>query len=125
MPWSAPMIGAMSTQQLSPVASSLSARGLAAAIAALAREASIELNVHYAADLQANHVLLGQGRRVYVSFLPRQTWQQTIDTCAIVRQLGLEPVPHLPVRLLADQATLEGTLKSLVGLAQVQEVLLI
>ena len=115
----------MSTQQLNPLVSPASARALADAIAILAREASIEMNVHDAADLQANHALLGQGRRVYVSFLPRQTWQQTVDTCALVRQLGLEPVPHLPVRLLADRTTLEATLKSLVGLAQVREVLLI
>lgn len=119
------MIGGMSTQQLNPVASSVSARGVVDAIAALAREASIELNVHDSGDLRVNHALLGQGRRVYVSFLPKQSWQQTIDTCAIVRQLGLEPVPHLPVRLLADQVTLEGTLRSLVRLARVQEVLLI
>jgi methylenetetrahydrofolate reductase (NADPH) len=120
------MIGAMSTQQLHPVASPASpVPALADAIAVLGREASIELNVHDTADLQANHALLGQGRRVYVSFLPRQSWQQSIDTCRIVQELGLEPVPHLPVRLLADQATLDGTLKALVERARVQEVLLI
>ncbi len=119
------MIGAMSMDQLNPVGRSTSARGLVDAITLLAREASIELNVHDAAYLQANNALLGQGRRVYVSFMPWQTWQQTIDTSVIVRQLGLEPVPHLPVRLLTDQATLESTLKSLVGRARVQEVLLI
>ena len=121
------MIGSMSTQQQHSVESPASSAPapIDGGIAVLAREASIELNVHDAADLQANHELLGQGRRVYVSFLPKQTWQQTVDTCSVVRELGLEPVPHLPVRLLADQATLEGTLKALVGRARVQELLLI
>jgi methylenetetrahydrofolate reductase (NADPH) len=98
---------------------------LATAIAQLAREASIELNVQDVVYLDASQALLAPGKKIYVSFLPKQSWQQTVVASMSVRAAGFEPVPHLPVRLLADQATLEHTLTALVAQAQVEEVLLI
>ena len=98
---------------------------LIASIAELAREASIELNVQDVVNLPASRVLLPPGQRIYVSFLPKQSWQQTVAASVAVRSAGFEPVPHLPVRLIPDQATLEQTLLALVAQAQVQEILLI
>jgi len=98
---------------------------LALAIAQLAREASIELNVQDVVYLDASQTLLPAGKRIYVSFLPKQSWQQTIVASMSVRAAGFEPVPHLPVRLLPDQATLEHTLSGLVAQARVEEVLLV
>ena len=98
---------------------------LTAAIVELAREASIELNVQDVAHLPASRALLPPGQRIYVSFLPQQSWQQTVAASVAVRSAGFEPVPHMPVRLIPDQKTLERTLSDLVERAQVQEVLLI
>jgi methylenetetrahydrofolate reductase (NADPH) len=98
---------------------------LIASIVELAREASIELNMQDVVHLPASRALLPPGQRIYVSFLPKQSWQQTVAVSVAVRSAGFEPVPHLPVRLIPDQATLEHTLSELVAQAQVQEVLLI
>jgi methylenetetrahydrofolate reductase (NADPH) len=62
---------------------------------------------------------------VFVSFLPKQSWQDTQSTCRAVRAAGFEPVPHIPVRLVADEATLDRNVGEMVGEARVQEVLLI
>ena len=98
---------------------------LIASIVELAREASIELNMQDVVHLPASRALLPPGQRIYVSFLPKQSWQQTVAASVAVRAAGFEPVPHLPVRLIPDQATLEQTLANLEAQAQVQEVLLI
>jgi len=98
---------------------------LIASIVGLAREASIELNIQDVVHLPASRALLPPGQRIYVSFLPKQSWQQTVAASVAVRSAGFEPVPHVPVRLLPDQVTLEQTLSDLAAQAQVQEVLLI
>jgi methylenetetrahydrofolate reductase (NADPH) len=98
---------------------------LIASIVELAREASIELNMQDVVHLPASRALLPPGQRIYVSFLPKQSWQQTVAVSVAVRSAGFEPVPHLPVRLIPDQAMFEDTLSDLVAHAQVQEVLLI
>jgi methylenetetrahydrofolate reductase (NADPH) len=98
---------------------------LIASIVELAREASIELNIQDVVHLPASRALLPPGQRIYVSFLPKQSWRQTVAASVAVRSAGFEPVPHLPVRLMRDQATLEQTLLELVAQAKVQEVLLI
>jgi methylenetetrahydrofolate reductase (NADPH) len=107
--------------QLAPASEST----LTAAIVELAREASIELNVQDVVHLPASRALLPPGQRIYISFLPKQSWQQTVAASVAVRTAGFEPVPHLPVRLIPDQGTLEQTLSDLVEQAQVREALLI
>lgn len=96
-----------------------------AAIARLARECSIEMNVQDVRELEACRALLPAGKKVYVSHLPKQTWQQTIEACRVVSAAGFDPVPHVPVRLLQDERTLDGVLADAVSSARVQEVLLI
>jgi len=95
------------------------------AIVQLARECSIEINVQDVRHLVASQPLLPVGKKVYVSHLPKQTWQQTLDACRAVRGAGFESVPHIPVRLLEDERALDGLLKSAVRDASVREVLLI
>ena len=102
-----------------------SGAALVEAIAQLAAEASIEINVHEIRDLRAGRAFLGSGRKVYVSHPPRQTWQDTEAACRAVRDAGFDPVPHVPVRLLADAETLDRLLAALAADAQVREVLLI
>jgi len=62
---------------------------------------------------------------VYVSHLPKQEWRETEETCRAVRAAGFRPVPHVPVRLLPDAATMHRVLGGFVKSAQVDEVLLI
>jgi methylenetetrahydrofolate reductase (NADPH) len=95
------------------------------AITQLARECSIEMNVQDVRDLQASKALLPSGKKVYVSHLPKQTWQQTLDACRAVSAAGFDPVPHIPVRLLDDERTLDTFLADAVRNAGVHEVLLI
>ncbi|GFE84904.1 methylenetetrahydrofolate reductase [Steroidobacter agaridevorans] len=96
-----------------------------AGIATLARGCSIEMNVQDAPQLRRARSLLSPGKKVYVSHLPKQTWQQTIDACHEVREVGFEPVPHVPVRLLDSARTLEEFLHQAANRAQVAEILLI
>lgn len=95
------------------------------AITQLARECSIEINVQDVRDLQASRALLPSSKKVYVSHLPKQTWRQTLDACRAVSEVGFDPVPHIPVRLLEDERTLDTFLADAVRSSRVREVLLI
>ena len=95
------------------------------AITALAQQASVEMTCHDNAHLDACRALLATGASVYVSYLPGQTWRETLLACAAVRASGLEPVPHLPVREFADQRELERFIADLVAQAGIRRVLLI
>jgi methylenetetrahydrofolate reductase (NADPH) len=44
---------------------------------------------------------LAPGSEVFVSCLPRDTWQAVIDTTRDLAAAGFRPVPHVPVRRLA------------------------
>lgn len=96
-----------------------------AAIVQLAREASIEANVQDAAHLQEAREFLPAGKRIFVSHLPRQTWQATVSACKAVRAAGFEPVPHVPVRLLPNLEAFDKLLDDFVAQAQLQDLLLI
>jgi len=94
-------------------------------IAQLAGECSIEMNVQDIRHLEPSRTLLPPGKKVYVSHLPKQTWQQTLDACREVKGAGFDPVPHIPVRLLEDERALDSLLANAVRSAEVGEVLLI
>jgi methylenetetrahydrofolate reductase (NADPH) len=113
------------SQRAQSAAACTPAASIAQTIAQLAQAASIEINVHDVKHLEASRAFLAPGTRVFVSFLPKQSWQDTQATCRAVRAAGFDPVPHIPVRLVADEAMLDRNLAELVGGAQVQEVLLI
>jgi methylenetetrahydrofolate reductase (NADPH) len=94
-------------------------------IAQLTRQCSIEMNIQDVRHLDASRALLPAGKKVYVSHLPKQTWRQTLDACRAVSGAGFDSVPHIPVRLLEDERTLDGLLADAVRNAGVREVLLI
>lgn len=96
-----------------------------ASIAQLAREASIEITVHDIEHLNESRSLLPAGKTLFVSHLPKQQWRETEAACRAVRAAGFRPVPHVPVRLLPDAATVDRVLGGYVDAAQVDEVLLI
>jgi methylenetetrahydrofolate reductase (NADPH) len=96
-----------------------------ATIAQLAREASIEITVHDLAHLAEGRSVLPAGKTLFVSHLPKQQWSETEAACRAVRAAGFRPVPHVPVRLLPDAATVDRVLGGYVDSARVDEVLLI
>jgi methylenetetrahydrofolate reductase (NADPH) len=95
------------------------------ALQQLAREASIEINVQDVNHLPASRAFVRPATKLYVSHLPKQTFEDTEAACLKVREEGFDPVPHIPVRLLTDPAMLERMLSGLIQRARVQEVLLI
>jgi methylenetetrahydrofolate reductase (NADPH) len=98
--------------------------GTARSVARLAREASIEMSCLDSGDIRAGCELLAAGQKVYVSHLPRQTWAQTQKSCAELAAAGLDPVPHIPVRLLKSERELDETLSAMRD-AGAREMLLI
>src|SRR5580698_11473548 len=82
----------------------------AAIIAQLARDASIEINVHDVGHLDESRRLLPPGKALFISHLPKQQWSETEAACRAVRDAGFRPVPHVPVRLLPDAATADRVL---------------
>jgi methylenetetrahydrofolate reductase (NADPH) len=114
----------MSTDLLEPVPTALDFTALAPAIAKLAQGASIEINAADEKHLDASRQWLRPGTRVYISHLPNQTWEQTAQAARAVQAHGFTPVPHIPVRLLPNQATLDRVLGDIAH-AGVEEVLLI
>src|SRR5215471_7123210 len=97
----------------------------AQAIVALARQASVEMTWHDSVHLDVCSRHLARGTLMYVSYIPGQTWEQTLSTCIAVRAAGLEPVPHVPVRELAGETVLERLVADLAGRAGVRRLLLI
>lgn len=94
-------------------------------IVQLARNASIEINVQDLKFLEASRAFLPEGKRIYVSHLPKQTWDETLAACHQVSNAGFVPIPHVPVRLLQNQATLDRFLDRAVRESRVNEVLMI
>lgn len=90
----------------------------------LARDASIEINVQDLKFLDASRALLPQGKRIYVSHLPRQRWDETVAACRQVADAGFDPIPHIPVRLVDSEATLDLIFAGAIS-AGVKEVLLV
>jgi methylenetetrahydrofolate reductase (NADPH) len=95
------------------------------AVASLAREATVEMTWHDLGELARCRSLLAKETAVFASHLPSQTWRQTLDTCVAIRSNGFEPVPHVPVRKLADRVELERLTADLAREAGVERVLLI
>ena len=73
---------------------------LAATIAQLAREASIEITVHDIAHLQECRGVLPPGKTLFVSHLPKQQWHETEAACRTV---------SAPKRALRDSVPLTAS----------------
>ena len=97
----------------------------ARAIAELAAHASVEMTWHDSGIVARCRSNLAAGTRVYVSFVPGQSWRDTLAACAAVRDCGLEPVPHLPAREIGSAAELDSILAGLSSSAGVRSVLVI
>lgn len=112
--------------QLSPRReSTVDAQLIAQVIAQLARDASIELNVQDLKHLQASRAFLPPGKRIYISHLPKQSWDDTLIACREVSEAGFEPIPHVPVRLVRSEAALDRFFERAVLDGRIREALLI
>jgi methylenetetrahydrofolate reductase (NADPH) len=94
-------------------------------IAALARDASVEMTWHDVEVLPICQASLARDAVIFVSHLPGQTWEQTVATCAAVRDHGFQPVPHIPARRLQDLDTLRHLASELARRAQIRQALVI
>jgi len=95
------------------------------AIARLARNASIETSTHNVADVGGYAQVLAPGTDVYVTFLPGTPYHHILSTAARLRQVGLNPVPHLAARRFASAAAVADFVARLRDEAGVGRVLLI
>jgi methylenetetrahydrofolate reductase (NADPH) len=91
----------------------------------LAREASIEISVEDVVDLHDSRAFLPEGKRIYISHLPKQTWQETLAAAKQISHAGFDAIPHVPVRLLESEAELDRFLEEAVRRAGIREVLVV
>lgn len=78
--------------------------------------------LHRAADVAA---LLPAGSCVYIPSLPGLPLTRTLDAIAAVRAAGLDPVPHVAARRIADRVAFREFLARAVGEHRVHRVLLL
>ena len=109
----------------SPDSGAQACGGEAGAIAALAQHASVETTWRDIGRLKACQPHLARGALAYVSFIPGQTWRETISACVAVRAAGFEPVPHIPARELASAEALDNLMAQLAARVGVRRVLLV
>lgn len=74
---------------------------------------SIEMTARDPKASRAVLHLLPKGTEVFVADLPHQEPEILLDTCARLRDGGLEPVPHLVARNIRSEADLELLLEEL------------
>lgn len=94
------------------------------ALGELASEASIEVASRQILSGTALSSLLPAGASVYVPFLPKAEFSETISACRELVRQGFKAVPHLPARAVESREQLRETLAALRG-AGVEALLLI
>lgn len=99
--------------------------GLRQAIVDLARGASIETSTRNVADVAGYAQMLPPGTDVHVTFLPGTPYHHVLSTATRLRQVGLNPVPHLAARRFASAAAVADFAARLRDEAGVTRVLLI
>jgi methylenetetrahydrofolate reductase (NADPH) len=86
---------------------------VSAAVRSLALRASIEMTPASQADAGKLARLLGAGTAVYVPYLPRAQFADTISACRHLVREGLVPVPHLAARAIPSRRQLDDWLGEL------------
>jgi methylenetetrahydrofolate reductase (NADPH) len=100
-------------------------RELAAAIAALARTASIEASARNLAEIDTYTSLVPAGTDIYVTWLPGMPYHHVASVARRLRQVGMNPVPHVTPRQIASREAAADFLKRLRDDAQVTRVLVV
>ncbi len=91
----------------------------------LARRASIETSTRNLVEIDAYPSLLPQGTDVYVAWLPGSPYHHIVSVARRLRRAGMNPVPHIAARQLADRETAMEYLAGLRDGADVRRALLI
>jgi methylenetetrahydrofolate reductase (NADPH) len=95
------------------------------ALSDLMADSSIELTTNGREAIEAAAQHLSPGTRVYVPKMPRQTLADKLVQLALLREFGLEPVPHIVARQLASRDELRDFLGRAAAQAGVRRVLVI
>lgn len=90
----------------------------------LARSASIELTPRQILATDDLGRWLAPGTAVYVPFLPKARYDDTVEACGQLRAAGLDPVPHFPARAVASTGQGQEWLERL-GAAGVDKLMVI
>ena len=111
---------------LAAVAESSSVDGaLRASIVRLARGASIETSTRNLAEIDGYAERLPPGADVFAAWLPGTPYHHLVSVAKRLRQAGLNPVPHIAARRLANEEAAREFLALLRDEAQVTRALLI
>ena len=95
------------------------------AAAELLRNSSIELTTNGRDTIISAAEILPAGMSVYVPKLPRQSLEDKLVQIAILRECGLEPIPHVAARQLSSEHELRTFIESAVQQSNVRRVLVI
>lgn len=87
--------------------------------------ASMEVTPRTLARLDAPRLDLPPGSEVFVAHIEGTGFDEMLQTACRLRDMGLEPVPHLPARLIADGAELGRQLQAYRDAAGVERALLL
>src|SRR6188508_2250461 len=93
------------------------------AIQNFVRNYSIETTVPQALKVEKFADLVPLDTRLYIAHIPGTDFKDTVALAARLRREGMEPVPHVVGRRIANLEALEDFLKRLSGDAGVKQVL--
>lgn len=85
----------------------------AAKLQSLARSASIEATPRQILASENLAALLPQGTCVYVPFLPKGQFTDTLAACRHLLDTGMQPIPHVPARMAESRSQLRDWLVQL------------
>jgi methylenetetrahydrofolate reductase (NADPH) len=98
---------------------------LHAAIVRLARGASIETSTRNLAEIDGYATWLSAGSDVFAAWLPGTPYHHLVSVAKRLRQAGLNPVPHIAARRLANEDAAREFLALLRDEARVTRALLV
>lgn len=91
----------------------------------LVRNGAIELSTNGESTIRKAALSLEPGTAVFVPKMPTQTIEQKLFQIRILREVGLNPVPHIVARQLTSEEELRGFLNRAVVEGNLEKVLLI
>ncbi len=95
-----------------------------AALRQLVAPFSVEITPREAKNLPPLQDVLAVGTAVYLTFLPRIPWSETVAVARRIAEAGMRPVPHVAARAVSDRAALRRMLADLAAIG-VDELLLV
>lgn len=85
----------------------------AARLQALVRSASLEATPRQILATEDFPDLLPGGTCVYVPFLPKGQFSETLEACRRLLAIGMQPIPHVPARMAESRGQLRDWLSQL------------